>query len=135
MKDVSQYPNITQELVNRGYNETDIHKILGGNVLRALEQAENVATELRDARNLQASKELFKIEVNAGKYDRVNSLVSAYFVEPELDATTLTLADDSGNRIIGQVHTPRLPNISKPCLLYTSPSPRDRTRSRMPSSA
>ena len=27
----------------------------------------------------------------------------------------------------------RLPNI--PCLLYTSPSPRDRTRSRMPSSA
>ena len=25
--------------------------------------------------------------------------------------------------------------ISVPCLLYTSPSPRDRTRSRMPSSA
>ena len=24
---------------------------------------------------------------------------------------------------------------SRPCLLYTSPSPRDRTRSRMPSSA
>ena len=26
-------------------------------------------------------------------------------------------------------------NNSKACLLYTSPSPRDRTRSRMPSSA
>ena len=26
-------------------------------------------------------------------------------------------------------------NIDDPCLLYTSPSPRDRTRSRMPSSA
>ena len=26
-------------------------------------------------------------------------------------------------------------NITSPCLLYTSPSPRDRTRSRMPSSA
>ena len=26
-------------------------------------------------------------------------------------------------------------NLSLPCLLYTSPSPRDRTRSRMPSSA
>ena len=25
--------------------------------------------------------------------------------------------------------------LAKPCLLYTSPSPRDRTRSRMPSSA
>ena len=27
------------------------------------------------------------------------------------------------------------PSESEPCLLYTSPSPRDRTRSRMPSSA
>ena len=26
-------------------------------------------------------------------------------------------------------------NVSETCLLYTSPSPRDRTRSRMPSSA
>ena len=29
----------------------------------------------------------------------------------------------------------RYSNIPEPCLLYTSPSPRDRTRSRMPSSA
>ena len=28
-----------------------------------------------------------------------------------------------------------LAEAAKPCLLYTSPSPRDRTRSRMPSSA
>ena len=27
------------------------------------------------------------------------------------------------------------PGYENPCLLYTSPSPRDRTRSRMPSSA
>ena len=26
-------------------------------------------------------------------------------------------------------------DLANPCLLYTSPSPRDRTRSRMPSSA
>ena len=26
-------------------------------------------------------------------------------------------------------------DVTNPCLLYTSPSPRDRTRSRMPSSA
>ena len=33
--------------------------------------------------------------------------------------------------------TTRVPEqlLNKPCLLYTSPSPRDRTRSRMPSSA
>ena len=30
---------------------------------------------------------------------------------------------------------PQLLNVLKGCLLYTSPSPRDRTRSRMPSSA
>ena len=30
------------------------------------------------------------------------------------------------------IHIPNTPNT---CLLYTSPSPRDRTRSRMPSSA
>ena len=28
-----------------------------------------------------------------------------------------------------------LAGVHRPCLLYTSPSPRDRTRSRMPSSA
>ena len=30
---------------------------------------------------------------------------------------------------------PKIKNVPKSCLLYTSPSPRDRTRSRMPSSA
>ena len=30
---------------------------------------------------------------------------------------------------------PDLDPVAQPCLLYTSPSPRDRTRSRMPSSA
>ena len=32
-------------------------------------------------------------------------------------------------------HNPRATLVFKDCLLYTSPSPRDRTRSRMPSSA
>ena len=35
----------------------------------------------------------------------------------------------------GQRVPPSLRNIFSDCLLYTSPSPRDRTRSRMPSSA
>ena len=33
------------------------------------------------------------------------------------------------------VDLPDYGQLSIPCLLYTSPSPRDRTRSRMPSSA
>jgi membrane dipeptidase len=43
LEDVSCYPYITQELLNRGYRREDIHKILGGNVLRVMRQAEAVA--------------------------------------------------------------------------------------------
>jgi len=43
LEDVSTYPHITQGLLDRGYSEQDIHKILGGNLLRAMRQAEKVA--------------------------------------------------------------------------------------------
>jgi membrane dipeptidase len=45
LEDVSGYPYITQELLNRGYSEPDIRKILGGNLLRVLRDAERVARE------------------------------------------------------------------------------------------
>ena len=38
-------------------------------------------------------------------------------------------------RIAGQFAKPRSSPVEKICLLYTSPSPRDRQKSRMPSSA
>lgn len=37
LADVSQLPNLTTELLRRGYSETDIDKILGGNMLRVME--------------------------------------------------------------------------------------------------
>jgi membrane dipeptidase len=43
LEDVSCYPNITQELFNRGYKKEEIHKVLGGNLLRAFRRAEEVA--------------------------------------------------------------------------------------------
>jgi len=46
LEDVSTYPVITQELLNRGYSDGDIRKILGGNVLRALRGAEKVSREM-----------------------------------------------------------------------------------------
>ena len=49
-------------------------------------------------------------------------LVQAKWTETILDETFRSL------------HTKR-PDLDETCLLYTSPSPRDRTRSRMPSSA
>ncbi|MDA7979450.1 MAG: dipeptidase [Pirellulales bacterium] len=50
LEDVSTYPLITQELLNRGYNEEQILKILGGNVIRVLREAERVAAEMQAGR-------------------------------------------------------------------------------------
>lgn len=49
LEDVSTYPAITQILLDRGYKEQDIHKLLGENVLRVMEQAEKVAARLQAA--------------------------------------------------------------------------------------
>ncbi|HZE73501.1 MAG TPA: membrane dipeptidase [Pyrinomonadaceae bacterium] len=47
-RDVSMLPNVTYELLKRGYSEQDIRKILGENLLRVLAAAEQVArTESR----------------------------------------------------------------------------------------
>lgn len=48
LEDVSCYPYITQELLNRGYREADIHKIMGRNLLRALRGAERVARDWKE---------------------------------------------------------------------------------------
>ena len=40
MDDVTYLPNITRELLKRGYSETDVKKILGGNFRRVLEATE-----------------------------------------------------------------------------------------------
>ncbi|HEV7475342.1 MAG TPA: dipeptidase [Pyrinomonadaceae bacterium] len=40
LADISQLPNLTRELLRRGYSEGDIDKILGGNMLRVLEAVE-----------------------------------------------------------------------------------------------
>ncbi|HEX8143736.1 MAG TPA: dipeptidase [Pyrinomonadaceae bacterium] len=37
---VAELPNLTRELVRRGYSEEDIDKILGGNILRVMEEVE-----------------------------------------------------------------------------------------------
>ena len=47
LEDVSGYPYITQELLNRNYSEADIKKILGENSLRVLARAEVVAAEMQ----------------------------------------------------------------------------------------
>jgi membrane dipeptidase len=43
---VADLPKITEALVDRGYNEEQIHKVLGGNVLRVFRAVEHVSRQL-----------------------------------------------------------------------------------------
>jgi membrane dipeptidase len=47
LDDVSCYPYVTQELLNRGHSKEDVLKVLGGNALRVLRDAEKVARALQ----------------------------------------------------------------------------------------
>jgi membrane dipeptidase len=49
LDDVSKYPAVTKELVRRGYSDEDVAKILGGNILRVMAEAEEVARRLQTA--------------------------------------------------------------------------------------
>jgi membrane dipeptidase len=46
LEDVSTYPFLTQELLNRGYKPEDIKKILGGNMMRVFGRVKQVADEM-----------------------------------------------------------------------------------------
>ena len=50
LEDVSKYPDLTAELLKRGYSDNDVRKILGLNVMRVLKQAETVAAGLQKSR-------------------------------------------------------------------------------------
>jgi len=45
MEDASKLPKITDALLKKGYGDADIEKILGGNILRVMEQVERVAAQ------------------------------------------------------------------------------------------
>jgi membrane dipeptidase len=43
LNDVSKYPNLVYELLQRGYSDNDIRKVLGGNLLRVWKKVEEVS--------------------------------------------------------------------------------------------
>ena len=47
MDSAADLPKITQALLDRGYSADDIHKILGGNVLRVFKEVERVSREMQ----------------------------------------------------------------------------------------
>jgi membrane dipeptidase len=48
ISDVSEMPNLTAELLKRGYSEKDIRKIWGGNLMRVFSEVEKVARKLQN---------------------------------------------------------------------------------------
>jgi membrane dipeptidase len=50
LEDVSKYPDLTAELLRRGYSDADVKKIIGQNVMRVMRQAEKVAAGLQKTR-------------------------------------------------------------------------------------
>lgn len=48
LENVSKYPYLIAELVERQYSVEQIVKVIGGNVFRVLQEVENVATALNE---------------------------------------------------------------------------------------
>jgi membrane dipeptidase len=49
MEDASKLPFITEALLQKGYSESDVKKILGENTLRVMTEVERVSRELNAA--------------------------------------------------------------------------------------
>jgi membrane dipeptidase len=49
LEDCSKLPKITEALLRKGYSEESIRKILGGNILRVMEQSEKISKEMQAA--------------------------------------------------------------------------------------
>lgn len=49
LDDVSKFPNLTLELIRRGYTDEEIKKILGLNVLRVMRTVEEVARKMQES--------------------------------------------------------------------------------------
>ncbi len=46
-------PKVTQALIDRGYSDDDVRKILGGNLLRVMRDVERVSREMQNAQPSQ----------------------------------------------------------------------------------
>ncbi len=50
LEDTSGFPHLFAELIRRGWNDADLRKLAGENILRVLREAENVAARLKKTR-------------------------------------------------------------------------------------
>lgn len=111
LKDASYLPNLTKELLDRGYSRSDIEKILGGNTLRVLKEAEKIAdknpsksgqgltiTPLFEMGEIfETTTPLLSSTVSADRGSKINTnefriIVDGVAHKPTFDATTGTLS-------------------------------------------
>lgn len=81
LKDVSTFPNLVQGLLDRGYSEADIRKILGGNVLRVWREVEAYAESQGTATQCRSSQRTVSAPVADDEFHFV-VLGDAQFHEP-----------------------------------------------------
>ena len=60
LEGVETYPLLFAELIRRGWSDANLAKLAGGNVLRALRQAEAVAASMKDEPPSMATLETAK---------------------------------------------------------------------------
>ena len=78
----------------------------------------------------------FNFQVDTLNNEKQKGNEWTYTFTPAINEVTITRDTNNGSIVLGQTQIAGGSAISgNTCLLYTSPSPRDRTRSRMPSSA
>ena len=109
LDDVSTYPRITQELLNRGYNQEQIHKLLGGNVLRVLKQSEKVASNLKnESKPTSESEPIGKLVFDAGDTARTNAIVSQLITPLPDSPQQVTLRGPDDQLLLAQVSQPSI---------------------------
>ena len=79
-----------------------------------------------------------RLMVGTGKYQSSQDMIES-LSNSETDIITVAVRriknDQTGENLLEKINWEKYWMLPNTCLLYTSPSPRDRIRSRMPSSA
>ena len=102
-----------------------VHSLKEEAKTEALELTQNIIEDAKLSARQEAKKIVISTIQRVGTEEAIDNCVSVFNIE----------SDDVKGRIIGREGRNIRAIESATCLLYTSPSPRDRQKSRMPSSA
>ena len=95
-------------------------------------EIERQINELESGNKITQETRLYDSQVNTTRPMRSKEFANDYRYFPEPDLLPINLKKEFIEEVMATM--PEMPN-QKSCLLYTSPSPRDKRQSRMPSSA